>query len=594
MSQFNLIGYSNSGANVLNLTCSNNGAMLMPFGVSNERPVSAEAGMLRYNTTENIFEYYNGTEWLPVSLPPPSITSITPQYVQNTISDNSINIIGTNFSINPFVQFISDVNGQVISAQSQTYNSESSITAVISNTMRDLSSLYPFSVKVTNNSNLTNILGNALFWNEVPTFTTAQSPTVYAEIAEGTGNLTGQLDLSAVDIGGHTPLHFSSTDLSGNTSNALTLDSSGFIVGNASGLSASNYNFTATVTDQNQGFTSGNFTFAVLAQTAFTTTLDASTSYLEAGSTIDQAGTISIGGPVLGGWTIVTFKTTGSGTITFTNISSPIEAKYLVVAGGGGGASLFGGGGAGGFREGKQNISSSSYNVTVGAGGAGGYEPTTSDPTKHGFDGSPSLFDSIQSAGGGGGGNARVGANGGSGGGGGDWSGVAYAGGIGNTPSVSPSQGANGGGVAASGVDAGAGGGGGGGPSGLVGGQGSASGGGNGGNGTTTTIIPTSLATTLSVGQVSGSNLYFAGGGGGGCWFGGGAVGTAKAGLGGLGGGAAGPQATRSSLPAGDPSGNDASGNTGGGGSGSTRSTFPAQGGNGGSGVVILRFPSYI
>jgi hypothetical protein len=104
--------------------------------------------------------------------------------------------------------------------------------------MRDLSSLYPFSVKVTNNSNLSNILGNALFWNEVPTFTTAQSPTVYAEIAEGTGTLTGQLDLSAVDIGGHLPLTFSSTDLSGNTSNALTIESSGAIVGNASGLSA--------------------------------------------------------------------------------------------------------------------------------------------------------------------------------------------------------------------------------------------------------------------------------------------------------------------------------------------------------------------
>jgi len=589
MSQFNLIGYSNSGANVLNLTCSNNGAMLMPFGVSNERPVSAEAGMLRYNTTENIFEYYNGTNWLAVSQQPPEIISIDPQYVQNTISDNSINIIGTNFSINPFVQFISDVNNQVISAQSQTYNSESSITAVISNTMRDLSSLYPFSVKVTNQSSLSSTLGNALFWNEVPTFTTAQSPTVYAEIEQGTGTLTGQLDLSAVDIGGHS-ITFSSTDLSANTSNALTLDPSGAIVGNASGLSAANYNFTAKVTDENQGFTLGNFTFAVLAQTAFTTTLTSTTSYLDAGSTIDQAGT-SIGGPVLGGWTIVTFTATGTGAITFTNISSPIEAKYLVVAGGGGGASLFGGGGAGGFREGKQNISSSLYNVTVGAGGAGGLEPTGSDSTKHGFDGSYSLFDSIQSAGGGGGGNARVGANGGSGGGGGDWSGGAYAGGSGNTPSVSPSQGANGGGVAVSGVDAGAGGGGGGGPSGVVGGTGSANGGGNGGNGTTTTIIPTSLATTLSVGEVSSSNLYFAGGGGGGCSLGpsSGANTGALAGLGGLGGGAAGPQAS------GVTTGTNGTPNTGGGGSGTTRTTsYPAQGGAGGSGVVILRFPSYV
>jgi len=592
MSQFNLIGYSNSGANVLNLTCSNNGAMLMPFGVSNERPVSAEAGMLRYNTTENIFEYYNGTNWLAVSQQPPSISSITPQYVQNTISDNSINIIGTNFSINPFVQFISDVNSQVISAQSQTYNSETSITAVISNAMRDLSSLYPFSVKVTNNSNLSNILGNALFWNEVPTFTTAQSPTVYAEIAEGTGTLTGQLDLSAVDTGGHLPLIFSSTDLSANTSNALTLDPSGFIVGNASGLSAATYNFTAKVTDANIGFTLGNFTFKVLAQTAFSTTLTSTTSYLDAGSTIDQAGS-PIGSPVLGGWTIVTFKT-GSGAITFTNISSPIEAKYLVVAGGGGGASLFGAGGAGGFREGKQNISSSSYSVTVGAGGAGGNEPTN-NPNAHGSDGSPSLFDSIQSAGGGGGGNQRAGANGGSGGGGGDWSGGAYAGGSGNTPSVSPSQGANGGGVAQSGVDAGAGGGGGGGPSGVVGGTGSAAGGGNGGNGTTTTIIPTSLATTLSVGEVSSSNLYFAGGGGGGCWFGGQAVGTAKAGLGGLGGGADGPQGTKTGTGGvGVSTGTDGTPNTGGGGSGTTRTTFPALGGAGGSGVVILRFPSFV
>ena len=593
MSQFNLIGYSNSGANVLNLTCSENGAMLIPFGVSNERPVAPVGGMIRYNTTDKSIEYYNGTVWLPVSQQPPNISSITPQYVQNDISDNSINIIGTNFSIDPFVQFISSVDNSVISAQSQTFNSETSITAVISNAMRDLSSLYPFSVKVTNNSNLTSTLANALFWNEVPTFTTAQSPSIYAEIAEGTGILTGQLDLSAVDPGGHYPLTFTSSDLSGNTSEALTLEPSGAITGNASSLSAANYNFSAKVTDTNFGFTLSNFIFKVLAETAFTSTLAFTTSYLDTGSTIDQAGT-SIVGPVLGGWTIVTFKTTGSGSITFTNISSPLEAKYLVVAGGGGGASLFGAGGAVGFREGKQNISSSSYNVTVGAGGAGGSEPTTpGNSNAHGSDGSPSLFDSIQSAGGGGGGNARAGANGGSGGGGGDWGGGAYPGGSGNIPSVSPSQGANGGGVASSGVDAGAGGGGGGGPSGVIGGTGSDQGGGNGGNGTTTTIIPTSLATNLSVGEVSSSNLYFAGGGGGGCWFGGRAVGSAKAGVGGLGGGAAGPQETKSEQPSGVSTGNNGTPNTGGGGSGSTRSLFPALGGSGGSGVVILRFHSF-
>ena len=71
MSQFNLIGYSNSGANVFNnLTISENGAMVLPYGVSSERPVPSEPGMLRYNTTDTVLEYYNGTSWLPVSSQP--------------------------------------------------------------------------------------------------------------------------------------------------------------------------------------------------------------------------------------------------------------------------------------------------------------------------------------------------------------------------------------------------------------------------------------------------------------------------------------------------------------------------------------------
>jgi hypothetical protein len=68
MSQFNLIGYSNSGANVFNnLTITENGAMVVPYGVSSERPVAPVAGMLRYDTTNAIMEFYNGTDWIPVS-----------------------------------------------------------------------------------------------------------------------------------------------------------------------------------------------------------------------------------------------------------------------------------------------------------------------------------------------------------------------------------------------------------------------------------------------------------------------------------------------------------------------------------------------
>ena len=99
---------------------------------------------------------------------------------------------------------------------------------------------------------------------------------------------------------------------------------------------------------------------------------------------------------------------------------------------------------------------------------------------------------------------------------------------------------------------------------GLPGGGGGAGGpslGGNGGVGVVSTMITTAQATTLSVGEVSGSDVYFAGGG------------ANEAGVGGLGGGGA------SYL--------DGTANTGGGGGAQnvTRSL-------GGSGVVILRYPS--
>ena len=79
------------------------------------------------------------------------------------------------------------------------------------------------------------------------------------------------------------------------------------------------------------------------------------------------------------------------------------------------------------------------------------------------------------------------------------------------------------------------------------------------------------------VGEVSGSNVYYAGGGGG--------AGVAFGAAGGIGGGGDGDTGQGD---AGIP-------NTGGGGGGSERNNPSAQffyGGSGGSGVVILRYPS--
>jgi hypothetical protein len=220
------------------------------------------------------------------------------------------------------------------------------------------------------------------------------------------------------------------------------------------------------------------------------------------------------------------------------------NVDYLIVAGGGGGGgNQGGGGGAGGFRAGSTTISLGSYPVVVGAGGVG---PTSGA----GGDGGSSSFNGIVATGGGGGGGwANNGRVGGSGGGAGTWSDhVSYGGagtsGQGNAGGGSPSQAGGGGGGGAGGV----------GVNGAT-----LYDGGNGGSG---------LASTIS-----GSSVIYAGGGGGGSAQGG------VPGLGGSGGGGAG---------SGTSSGQAGAANTGGGGGGGG---YMSAAGNGGSGVVIIRYP---
>ena len=255
------------------------------------------------------------------------------------------------------------------------------------------------------------------------------------------------------------------------------------------------------------------------------------------------------------------------------NPTGSTKVDYLVIAGGGTGR-YFGGGGAGGYRESHCSsvsgpytasplassssipVSVQSYPITVGAGGS---EPA-------GTDGSNSVFDSITSAGGGKGANSSsdVAGNGGSGGGGSY--GPNSSGGTGNTPPVSPPQGNNGG----NGFNGGAWNesGGGGGSAGAVGANATTGVGGAGGAGTTSSINATPTAR--------------AGGGGGGTdgSSAGGAGGSGGGGTGGIAGGpgGSGPQKQTAGTA-----------NTGGGGGGSA-SYMGCYSGNGGSGVVIIRY----
>jgi len=277
--------------------------------------------------------------------------------------------------------------------------------------------------------------------------------------------------------------------------------------------------------------------------------------------------------------------------------------KYLIVGGGGAGGGRWrgAGGGAGAVRTnfaaqggGEQQApdlpafspGTTDYAIVIGTGGAGVQNNAGTKGNDSSFTYSSTTITSNGGGGGGGtyngtaapahGGNASGGGGNGQGGASGAAGGTyGYAGGSGGSDSYQL--------------------GGGGGGAGAVGqpGNGGSSPKGNGGNGVIVNILPAANIGTgsgqINVGEVSSSDVYYGGGGSGGGYENGN---NASPGLGGGGDGAWSSVSNPSSPPtaeAGDP-------NTGGGGGGAFSDSSSiggfgnGTGGNGGSGVVILRY----
>ena len=248
-------------------------------------------------------------------------------------------------------------------------------------------------------------------------------------------------------------------------------------------------------------------------------------------------------------------KFTTSGTFV---LESGGNVEYLVVAGGGGGGSRHqGAGGGGGLLTGTFSaLSTGTYTVVIGAGGAG-----RSGGPGTGTTGQDSVFHTVTAKGGGG--STQTGGSSGGGAANGTLSpapfGAPYLGNANRGPQGY--RGGNGYGSASGESQYNDGGGGG---AGGVGGAGNSTTPGNGGVGLQSSI--------------SGTSTYYAGGGGGG----GGSGGNGSEGSGGLGGGGRGGR-TRAGIGA-------AGGTGGGGGSGGFNGGLNYYGGTGGSGIVIIRY----
>lgn len=245
------------------------------------------------------------------------------------------------------------------------------------------------------------------------------------------------------------------------------------------------------------------------------------------------------------GGTITTYGSyrvhTFTGTGDFILSGNSLSCDYLVIAGGGGGGggpgeSGGGGGGAGGFLTGSlSGIAAGTHTMTVGAGGGGGNTSTALG----GNGNNSSIFNGLTANGGGAGNRVNsVGNNGGSGGAG------------------------NGLGLAGQGNNAG--------PT-RGGSQGGSGGGGAGGAGSTG-----SAGVGLNNSLRTNSPITYAGGGAGGNGY----ASPAGGGIGASG-----------VTSGGATAGGSASANTGGGGGGATDDVEGSGiGGNGGSGIIVIRY----
>ena len=341
-------------------------------GTTAQRSIE-EAGKLRFNTTTNLLEYYDGTTWKSIDAPP-TVSSVSPSNLLSGDGTGNYTIVitGSGFSTSVTAVLIASDGSTEITPDTVTRDSTTQVTLVVAKNKANLTNANePFDVKITNSSGLAATLASALNVDAQPVFSTAAgslgtvsngsrsglSFTVAAADPESGGDIVYTLESGSIPAG----LSFSST-------------SSGAVIsGNADAVgSNTTSNFTIRAADVNSNIS-------------------------------DRQFTITVNAPV-----IQSFTTSG----TFSVPSGLTAVDVLVVAGGGGGGTghpssghAGGGGGAGGlvYRPAFPVTPGGTVTVTVGTGGPG-RNPAGPYSYSSSYSGQDSVFGTLTAKGGGGGG----------------------------------------------------------------------------------------------------------------------------------------------------------------------------------------------
>ena len=119
-------------------------------GTTAQRSIE-EAGKMRFNTTTNLMEYYDGTSWKPIDSPP-TVSSVSPS---NLISGDgtgnyTIVVTGSGFSSSVTAAIITD-GGVSITPDTTTRDSVTQVTLVVAKNKANLTHANePFDVKISN------------------------------------------------------------------------------------------------------------------------------------------------------------------------------------------------------------------------------------------------------------------------------------------------------------------------------------------------------------------------------------------------------------------------------------------------------------
>ncbi len=140
----------------------------LPEGTTAQRSSSADSGNLRFNTTTNLAEYYDGTDWKAIDSPPvisnfniDGGSDVTSSDIDNESAGNTTIVIKGSLFDTTAATVTFEGGSEVLSTSTITRNSSNLLTVTLPFANFDVANS-PYTIKVTNSSGLSTTITDAI------------------------------------------------------------------------------------------------------------------------------------------------------------------------------------------------------------------------------------------------------------------------------------------------------------------------------------------------------------------------------------------------------------------------------------------------